>query len=159
MELYESMIETIADFLKYEKEQQFQEEQKCFYDWLDEIHDNRLLSCERYVCPFCGNIETSAVFKENVKTKYVLWCSRCKRTIRKLTKEEVDVLPKPQYGVWNGIQKRFVFGIRESSSELAWAKFKKKCSGWRKWRYEVKQIPLKKLLERIVKEKLKNEEI
>lgn len=108
---------------------------------------NGLLAWKRYVCPFCGEIKTHTVFKESVKTKYLLWCPRCARPIRKLTKEEVGILPKPQYGIWNSWEKRFVFGIRESTSALAWNKFKRKCSGWRKWRYVIKSIPLKQLLE------------
>lgn len=46
------------------------------------------------------------------------------------------------YGIWNGITKRFVFGIREDTKSKALAEFKKKAPGlWRYWRYEVRKIP------------------
>ena len=47
-----------------------------------------------------------------------------------------------QYGIWNGVDRRFVFGIREDTKGKAWKKF---CSiapeAARKWRYETRVIP------------------
>jgi len=45
------------------------------------------------------------------------------------------------YGIWNGVEKRFVFGIQETSAQKAWEAFTRKCAGWRAWRFEVKPIP------------------
>ena len=47
-----------------------------------------------------------------------------------------------QYGVWNGIDKRFVFGICEQSykaaERMAWDRIG---DAYRKWRYEIMVIP------------------
>lgn len=46
------------------------------------------------------------------------------------------------YGIWNGMTKRFVFGIREDTPNKALSVFRKKNpGGWRCWRYEVRKIP------------------
>ena len=47
------------------------------------------------------------------------------------------------YGIWNSVEKRFVFGVSEPTSNAAWKSFKKKVPQaiWRKWRYDVKPIP------------------
>lgn len=46
------------------------------------------------------------------------------------------------YGIWNTVDKRFVFGIKEDTADKAAKHFKSEC---RKlsymWRYEVKRIP------------------
>jgi len=45
------------------------------------------------------------------------------------------------YGIWNGVEKRFVFGIKEPTAEKAWSEFTRKCASWRKYRFEVKPVP------------------
>lgn len=46
------------------------------------------------------------------------------------------------YGIWNGITKRFVYGIKEPSKEKAKQKlFEKTGEGAYCWRYEVRLIP------------------
>ena len=54
-----------------------------------------------------------------------------------ITMEEV-----PLYGVWNDMQKRFVFGIKETSPRGAEkALFRRIGKGAYRWRYSIKQIP------------------
>lgn len=45
------------------------------------------------------------------------------------------------YGIWNSIEKRFVFGIAAETPRKAEQAFRKTCINWRKWRYEIKPIP------------------
>ena len=46
------------------------------------------------------------------------------------------------YGVWNGMTKRFVYGIREPSKRLAQKRlFEAAGKGAYCWRYEIKPIP------------------
>lgn len=46
------------------------------------------------------------------------------------------------YGIWNGMTKRFVFGIRETTEARAWRAFVKRVGKTSyKWRYEVRRIP------------------
>lgn len=45
------------------------------------------------------------------------------------------------YGVWNSVDKRFMYGIQAPTKEEAWNEFTDKCPGWRCWRFEVKAIP------------------
>lgn len=45
-----------------------------------------------------------------------------------------------RWGVWNGVEKRFVFGIAEPSQRKAQAEFERKC-GSPLWRYSVRKIP------------------
>ena len=45
------------------------------------------------------------------------------------------------YGIWNSVEKRFVFGIAAETPRKAERAFRKACSGWRRWRYEIKPIP------------------
>ncbi len=55
----------------------------------------------------------------------------------KVTSKEV-----PLYGVWNDMQKRFVFGIVETT--LRWAQkalFRRIGKSAYKWRYSIKKIP------------------
>lgn len=54
-----------------------------------------------------------------------------------ITSEEV-----PLYGVWNGMQKRFVFGIKETSPRRAEkALFRRIGKDAYRWRYSIKAIP------------------
>jgi hypothetical protein len=47
-----------------------------------------------------------------------------------------------RFGVWNGVQKRFVFGINEDSPKKAAQKLRDKIGkDSMKWRYEVRTIP------------------
>ena len=45
------------------------------------------------------------------------------------------------FGIWNSIEKRFVFGIAAETPRKAERAFRKTCINWRKWRYEIKPIP------------------
>lgn len=45
------------------------------------------------------------------------------------------------YGVWNSVEKRFVFGIAAETPRKAERAFRKTCVNWRQWRYEIKPIP------------------
>lgn len=45
------------------------------------------------------------------------------------------------YGVWNNVEKRFVFGIAAETPRKAERAFRKTCINWRQWRYEIKPIP------------------
>lgn len=45
------------------------------------------------------------------------------------------------YGIWNSIEKRFVFGIAAETPRKAERAFRKTCINWRLWRYEIKPIP------------------
>ena len=45
------------------------------------------------------------------------------------------------YGIWNSMEKRFVFGIAAETPRKAERAFRKTCINWRKWRYEIKPIP------------------
>ena len=46
------------------------------------------------------------------------------------------------YGIWNSIEKRFVFGIREESADAALRKFRRVAPGAsRAYRYSAKEIP------------------
>lgn len=45
------------------------------------------------------------------------------------------------YGIWNSIEKRFVFGIAAETPRKAERAFRKTCINWRMWRYEIKPIP------------------
>ena len=50
---------------------------------------------------------------------------------------------KHQYGIWNGLSERFVFGISEDTADRAWTKFKRlNPQGYRASRYEAKAIPI-----------------
>ena len=44
------------------------------------------------------------------------------------------------WGIWNDVDKRFVFGVDEPSMKAAEAKFAAVC-GSPSWRYRVKEIP------------------
>jgi hypothetical protein len=46
------------------------------------------------------------------------------------------------YGVWNGVERRFVFGIKEDTKKAAWRQFIRAVgkTGY-KWRFEVRPIP------------------
>lgn len=47
-----------------------------------------------------------------------------------------------KYGIWNGMTKRFVFGIAEDTKGRAWRAFCKAApDAARYWRYSVKAIP------------------
>ena len=59
-----------------------------------------------------------------------------------LTSAINKIIKRKMYGIWDDVDKRFVFGIRRHTSELATEKFRKdyfKVSHM--WRYEVKEIP------------------
>ena len=46
------------------------------------------------------------------------------------------------YGIWNDMQKRFVFGIKETSPQRASkALFRRIGKGAYRWRYSIKAIP------------------
>ena len=45
-----------------------------------------------------------------------------------------------RWGIWNGVDKRFVFGIDEPSAAKAEARFREVC-GSPSWRYSAKRIP------------------
>lgn len=56
----------------------------------------------------------------------------------------VKVVPKevPLYGVWNDMQKRFVFGIVETTPRRAQkALFRRIGKNAYRWRYSIKKIP------------------
>ena len=44
------------------------------------------------------------------------------------------------YGIWNSMEKRFVFGIAAETPRKAERAFRKTCINWRKWRYEIKRL-------------------
>lgn len=52
------------------------------------------------------------------------------------------VSPPREYGIWNSVTKRFVFGIREATPERAWQKFCRIGEVSFAWRYNTKEIPL-----------------
>ena len=45
------------------------------------------------------------------------------------------------FGIWNSMEKRFIFGIAAETPRKAERAFRKTCINWRKWRYEIKPIP------------------
>ena len=45
-----------------------------------------------------------------------------------------------RWGIWNSVEKRFVFGISEPSMKEAKDEFRRRC-GSPLWRYSVKKIP------------------
>lgn len=45
------------------------------------------------------------------------------------------------FGIWNNVEKRFVFGIAAETPRKAERLFRKTCLNWREWRYEIKPIP------------------
>jgi len=46
------------------------------------------------------------------------------------------------YGIWNDVEKRFVFGITETTKDAAWRKFVKRVGKTSyKWRFEARAIP------------------
>lgn len=46
------------------------------------------------------------------------------------------------YGIWNSVDKRFVFGIREATQDAAWKKFVGKAGKTSyKWRFKIKKYP------------------
>lgn len=46
------------------------------------------------------------------------------------------------YGIWNDVQKRFVFGIRTNTAEGAYRELKKRIGkDYYKWRYSARPIP------------------
>jgi hypothetical protein len=55
---------------------------------------------------------------------------------------EITIEEVPLYGVWNDVQKRFVFGIKETSPRGAEkALFRRIGKDAYRWRYSIKQIP------------------
>ena len=47
-----------------------------------------------------------------------------------------------QYGIWNGIEKRFVFGVCKETKSQAWREFCRIApAASRCWRYAIKKIP------------------
>ena len=100
----------------------------------------------RYICPICGSDRLYTKYSKEVKTKYRLCCERCKYS-RKLTREEVENLPEAKYGLWNGMSKRFVGGIREKGVKAVEREARKKGFNLYLWRYEIRHIPLNQLIE------------
>lgn|GEM_PF-1629731 len=50
--------------------------------------------------------------------------------------------PGEVYGIWNGITKRFAYGIKEPTPKLAEQKLREvNPGGFRCWRYEWRKIP------------------
>lgn len=61
------------------------------------------------------------------------------------SKDRQGQFTKKNWGIWNGVEKRFVFGIDAETKDKAWRAFAKATEGgdaMYKWRYEVRPIPI-----------------
>jgi hypothetical protein len=57
-------------------------------------------------------------------------------------KDKAMTKPNRRFGIWNDVQKRFVFGINEESANRARRELQRKIGkDAYKWRYEVRVIP------------------